>query len=78
MATSITHRHTRIVTLDPQEDIHAHCGPGDIALVPDGAGWWTKFVGEDGEVDSYDEPFESYNKALWAAKAAAEFGSGAD
>jgi len=24
-------------------------------------------------VDSYDAPFASYNKALWTAKAAAEF-----
>jgi len=41
--------------------------------VRDASGWWTDFVGENGEVDRYDAPFDSYNKALWAAKAAAEF-----
>jgi hypothetical protein len=61
------------VTLAAGESIADHCSPGDIALVQDDADWWTHFVGEDGAVDSYDEPFPSYNKALWTAKAAAEF-----
>lgn len=73
MPTTIKHRNTNIVTLAPGETVAASCRPGDIALVPDGDGWWTKFVGENGEVDSYDAPFDSYNKALWTAKAAAEF-----
>jgi hypothetical protein len=73
MSTAITHRNTRIVTLAPGEIIERCCAPGDIALVPDGERWWTQFVGQNGEVDSYDAPFESYNKALWTAKAAAEF-----
>ncbi len=73
MSTTIQHRRINIVTLQPDESIADQCAPGDIALVPDGDGWWTNFVGENGEVDSYDMPFDSYNKALWAAKAAAEF-----
>jgi len=73
VATVIKHRKTRIVTLAEGEAIAGHCRAGDIALVQDGAGWWTHFVGEDGAVDSYDAPFASYNKALWTAKAAAEF-----
>lgn len=72
MATTIKHRNVNIITLAPGEVIAEQCRPGDIALVEDG-GWWTSFVGENGEVDNYDAPFESYNKALWTAKAAAEF-----
>lgn len=78
MATIITHRNTRIITLEPEDDIHTVCRAGDIALVEETDGWWTKFVGENGEVDSYDEAFESYNKALWTAKAVAEYESAGD
>lgn len=73
MATVIKYRGVRIVTLAEGEVLLEHCHNGDIALVQDGAGWWTHFVGEDGAIDSYDAPFPSYNKALWTAKAAAEF-----
>jgi hypothetical protein len=73
MATAIRHRNTNIVTLEAGEVISEQCRPGDIALVQDDEGWWTNFVGENGEVDGYDAPFDSYNKALWTAKAAAEF-----
>ncbi|HWW06012.1 hypothetical protein [Collimonas sp.] len=73
MATVIKHRNIRIVTLAAGEAIAEFCKAGDIALVQDDAGWWTHFVGENGAVDSYDAPFASYNKALWTAKAAAEF-----
>lgn len=76
MATTITHRNVNIVTLAAGETIAGQCQPGDIALVQEGDGWWTNFVGDDGAVDSYDAPFGSYNEALWAAKAAAEFGGG--
>lgn len=76
MATTIKHRKVNIVTLAAGEAITDQCRPGDIALVQEGNGWWTHFVGDDGEVDSYDAPFGSYNEALWAAKAAAEFGGG--
>ncbi|MES2535522.1 MAG: hypothetical protein V4632_06575 [Pseudomonadota bacterium] len=73
MATTIKHRKTNIVTLEAGETIEEQCGPGDIALVQDNEGWWTHFIGKDGVIDSYDAPFETYNKALWTAKAAAEF-----
>jgi hypothetical protein len=73
MSTTIQHRKINIVTLLPGETVADQCGPGDIALVQDSDGWWTNFVGDNGEVDSYDIPFDSYSKALWAAKAAAEF-----
>lgn len=78
MSTTIQHRAINIVTLQPGESIEAQCGPGDIAIVQDEAGWWTNFVGENGKVDGYDEPFDSYNKALWTAKAAAEFSTETD
>ena len=73
MSTTIQHRTINIVTLQPGETINAECPPGDIAIVQDNDGWWTNFVGENGEVDGYDAPFDSYNKALWTAKAAAEY-----
>jgi hypothetical protein len=75
MPSIITHRRVNIVTLNDDEMIAQHCQAGDIALVRDGNGWWTHFIGDDGQVDSYDAPFDSYNEALWAAKAAAEFES---
>ena len=74
MPTIIRHRKVRIVMLEQGEPIAGHCGAGDIAIVADGAGWWTHFVGAGGALDSYDEPFPSRDAALWAAKAAAEYG----
>lgn len=73
MPTITRHRNTNIVTLQPGEAIAALCRPGDIALTQDEQGWWTSFVGEDGAIERYDAPFDSYNQALWTAKAAAEF-----
>lgn len=73
MASILRHRKTNIVTLENGESMAGRCHPGDIAIVEGADGWWTHFIGEDGTVDSYDEPFASYNQALWAAKAAAEF-----
>ena len=73
MSKFVQHRNTRIVTLERGEDIAGHCAPGDIVLVPDGEKWWTHFIDEIGEIDCYDAPFDNYNKALGAARAAAEF-----
>jgi hypothetical protein len=74
MANVITHRRVRIVALGPEEELAQHCRAGDIALAERGDGWWLHFVGAAGQVDSYDEPYATYNEALWAAKAAAEYG----
>jgi len=74
MATTVTHRQVKIMVLDAGETIAATCQPGDIAICAAADGWWTRFIGEDGSVDSYDIPYASYNEALWAAKAAAEYG----
>ncbi|HYD95888.1 MAG TPA: hypothetical protein VEC01_11225 [Noviherbaspirillum sp.] len=73
MCTVILHRGIRIVTLSGDETVSEHCSDGDIVLVQDKHGWWTRFVGPDGHTDSYDTAFDSYDKALWTAKAAAEF-----
>ena len=75
MSTVIKHRKVRIVVLEQGAEIAEHCGAGDIAILPDAAGWWIKFVGDDGQVDCYGIPYPSYNEALWSAKAAAEFGT---
>jgi hypothetical protein len=74
MATTLIHRKVHIVSLEADEAIASHCGPGDIAIVAAEDGWWTSFIGKTGEIDSYDRPYLSYKEALWAAKAAAEFG----
>ena len=74
MATVVQHRKVTIVLLDPGEEIAAHCAPGDIAIVTAADGWWNHFIGADGTVNGYDRPYKSYKEALWAAKAAAEFG----
>lgn len=73
MATTIRHHGVNIVTLQAGDSLAASCVAGDIVLEQDASGWWTRFVDEVGAVESYDAPFESYNKALWTAKAAAEF-----
>ena len=73
MATILKHCGVRIVTLEAGDTLAAVCLPGDIVLEQDHEGWWTRFVDEDGGVDSYDAAFESQKKALWTAKAAAEF-----
>ena len=79
MAQIIRHRKIKIITLEAGEAIADQCSPGDIAISQDDtAGWWTNFIGENGEIDRYDEPFATYNKALWAAKAAAEFQADCD
>ncbi|WEF34750.1 hypothetical protein [Pseudoduganella chitinolytica] len=78
MSTTILHRRTRIVTLDPGEEVAALCQPDDIAIRPDANGWSVWFVGDDGTLDGYDEPYPSQKEALWAAKAAAEYASSGD
>ncbi len=75
MANVIKHRKVKIVVLEQGDDMVEQCRPGDIAILSDAAGWWIKFVGEGGQVDCYGIPYASYNEALWAAKAAAEFGT---
>ena len=74
MPTIVRHRKVNIIVLAPGETVAQCCRPGDIAIVAADDGWWTQFVGADGHIDSYDEPYPSYNEALWSAKAAAEFG----
>lgn len=74
MPTVVCHRKVNIVVLDAGETIAEHCKAGDIAIAAAPDGWWTSFIDKDGVVESYDLPYASYNEALWAAKAAAEFG----
>lgn len=74
MVHVVKHRKVNIVVLDAGEPVGAHCAPGDIAIVSGADGWWIHFIGADGALDSYDRPYPRFLEALWAAKAAAEFG----
>lgn len=69
------HRNTNIITLYRDDTVEDHCQPGDIALKEDDDGWWTLFIGEDGQIHTYDQAHESYAKAMSSAKAAAEMSS---
>lgn len=72
MPTILVHHQVNIVTLYRDESIPEHCQPGDIALKQEDDGWWTHFIGDDGVIETYDIPFDTYDKALHTAKAAAE------
>jgi hypothetical protein len=74
MVSVVKHRKVNIVLLEADEPVRAHCAPGDIALVTERAGWFLHFMNADGGLDSYEQPYASQKEALWAAKAAAEFG----
>ena len=73
MATIIRHCGVRIVTLDGGDVLITVVEPGDIVLEQDACGWWTRFVDDAGAIENYDAAFPTYQKALWTAKAAAEF-----
>lgn len=72
MATQIIHHGIRIFTLEPGEAVLEHCARNDIAIAQDERGWWLWFVGEDGEIEGYDEPFDTLRQATGSARAAAE------
>lgn len=72
MATQTTHHGIRIFTLEPGESVSEHCGPNDIAIAQEDDGWWLWFVGDDGEIEGYDQPFDSLRQASGSARAAAE------
>ncbi len=74
MAAVLKHRKVNIVSLDQGEPLSGNCRPGDIAICAESDGWWLRFVGAGDVIDSYDLPYPEYKQALWAAKAAAEFG----
>jgi N-acyl-L-homoserine lactone synthetase len=74
MAKTIQHRGVNIVSLAAEESIAEYCKARDIAILTESTGWSVHFIGQNGSIDSYDQPYPSYNAALWACKAAAEFG----
>jgi hypothetical protein len=69
----IKHRGIRIVTLEPGDALAEHARPGDIMIEQGSDGWYLRFIADDGSVESYEDPFDSHIKALWSAKAAAEY-----
>lgn len=78
MASVIKHHGVRIVTLEPGDTVAAQSRPGDIVLEETADGWLTHFIDEDGGIESYEDPFDSYNRALGSAKAAAEYQANGD
>lgn len=74
MATVVKHRGVNIIMPGAGEPLLEVCRAGDIAIIEDGGGWWIKFIGDNGVIDCYGQPYPSYNEALWTAKAAAEYG----
>lgn len=73
MTGLIRHRGVRIVTLEAGDTVGSHARPGDILIEQRGDGWYLHFIADDGSIDSYEDPFDSHTKALWSAKAAAEY-----
>lgn len=69
----IKHRGVRIVTLEPGDTVTGYARPGDIMIEQRDDGWHLHFIADDGSIDSYEDPFDSHTKALWSAKAAAEY-----
>lgn len=69
----IKHRGVRIVTLEPGDTVAAHSRPGDIMIEQRAEGWFLHFISDDGTAESYEDPYDSHTKALWSAKAAAEY-----
>jgi hypothetical protein len=74
MPTIIVHRKINIVILAAKEPWQAADHPHSILIETDSAGWILHFVDANGHLTSYEQPYTSHNAALWAAKAAAEFG----
>lgn len=74
MPRIVKHHNINIVVLAAGEAVADHCRPDDIAIDGGGDGWWVRFIGAAGRIDNYDAPYASCDEALWAAKAAAEYG----
>jgi hypothetical protein len=69
----IKHRGVRIVTLAPGDLVTQHGRPGDIVIEQKDDGWYLHFIADDGSIGGYEDSFDTHTKALWSAKAAAEF-----
>lgn len=74
MPTIIVHRKINLVILAANETWQASDHPHSILIETDSALWHLHFVDTNGQLTSYEQPYTSHNAALWAAKAAAEFG----
>jgi len=78
MPNLLTHRGVRIVSLEPGDTVERHGRPEDILIEQRDDGWYLHFIADDGSIESYEDPYDSYNKALWSAKAAAEYQAGGE
>lgn len=56
-----------ICVLDDHETVLNQCDAGDAAVkFEEGVGWWVYFVGADGEVNGWDDPYATADEAVTA------------
>jgi len=72
MPTFVQHNNINIVTLYRDDEIAEHCQPGDVVLKQEGDHWMTYEVRASGQIATVGFPCESYDKAMEAAKTAAD------
>lgn len=72
MPTFIQHNNFNIVTLYRDDDIAQYCQPGDVVLKQESDHWMTYEVRSNGQVAAVGFPCEDYDKAMEAAKFAAD------
>ena len=68
MAKRIPFGSNEIVVLEANETVANQCSGGDVAIKNDDRGAWVYFVSNDGEVDSWDDPFETVEEAIKAVQ----------
>lgn len=68
MTTRIVHAGQEIVILDDGQTIAHQCSPGDIAIISEDSKYFVCFVGADGGIDSWNEPYDTAIEAIEAIK----------
>jgi len=68
MTIRIAHAGHEIVVVDEDQTISNQCSPGDTAITRQEGGYVVSFVGEDGEVNSWEDVFDAVEEAIHAIK----------
>jgi hypothetical protein len=68
MTIRIAHAGHEIVVVDEDQTIANQCSPGDTAITKREGGYVVSFVGEDGEVNSWEDVFDAVEEAIHAIK----------